>query len=110
MHREAKNGPQILGDRISVDNALLCGVQNIGVVQDLADAHFPQSNGYEVSPTSGQFLFISIAIPVGVDIVDPSACWLGRRRAVVIGIGVSAVYAPHDESHRSRQSKERTHS
>jgi hypothetical protein len=36
-------------------NALVCGVQNIGVVQDLADALFPQSNGYGVARKSLEY-------------------------------------------------------
>jgi hypothetical protein len=47
------------------------------------------------------------AIPVGVGIVNPNVCRLGRRRGV--GVGVGAVCARHDETHGSRQSVEQTH-
>jgi hypothetical protein len=47
------------------------------------------------------------AIPVGVGVVNPDVCRLGRRRGV--GIGVSTVCTHHYETHGSRQSKEQTH-
>jgi hypothetical protein len=109
----------------SVDTSLICGVHDIEVVQDLAGVLC--STGFGVSlkdlehllQTSGQlsgvclqglehwkhqravnFLSIAKAKPVGVVIVDPNVCRLGRRRGV--GIGVSVFYALKTKHKRIR--------
>jgi hypothetical protein len=59
-----------------------------------------------VIPRAVNFLSMTRAMPIGVGVINPDVCRLGRRRGV--GIGVSTVYTHHYETHGSRQSKEQT--
>jgi hypothetical protein len=71
-------------DRASIDASLACGVHDIEVVQDLVDILFRRvpASGCPckaLSPArTNERSTMARAIPVGVGIVNPNVCRLGR--------------------------------
>jgi hypothetical protein len=99
-------------DLTSVDTSLVCGVHDIEIVENVVDVLVPQYTGFGMSlqglehwqyQRAVNFLFMARAISIGIGVVYPDVCRLGRRRGV--GIGVSVVCTHHDETYGSRHSK-----